>query len=66
MDRFELLIVGKFCLTFGVLLGIPIWQLYSLRRERRDPDRLSKSRLHQGRTSPLLCQKVPELSSDSS
>ncbi len=35
MDSFTVLIVGKFLLTFGVLLGIPLWQLYSLRRERR-------------------------------
>lgn len=35
MSHFEILILGKFLLTFSVLLGIPIWQLYSLRRERR-------------------------------
>ncbi len=35
MNSFEILILGKFLLTFSVLLGIPIWQLYSLRRERR-------------------------------
>lgn len=35
MNNFEILILGKFLLTFSVLLGIPIWQLYSLRRERR-------------------------------
>ena len=35
MNNFEILILGKFLLTFGVLLGIPIWQLYALRRERR-------------------------------
>lgn len=34
MTNFEILILGKFLLTFSVLLGIPIWQLYSLRRER--------------------------------
>ena len=34
MDHFEMLILGKLFLTFGVLLGIPVWQLYSLRRER--------------------------------
>lgn len=36
MDSYEILIVGKFLLTFGVLLGIPIWQLYSLRRKPGD------------------------------
>ncbi|TCO78518.1 hypothetical protein [Chromatocurvus halotolerans] len=35
MSNFEVLILGKFLLTFSVLLGIPLWQLYSLRRERR-------------------------------
>lgn len=35
MNKFEILILGKFLLTFSVLLGIPIWQLYTLRRERR-------------------------------
>ena len=34
MDSFEAMILGKFFLTFGVLLGIPVWQLCILRRER--------------------------------
>lgn len=34
MDGGELLILGKLLLTFGVLLGIPLWQLYALRKER--------------------------------
>lgn len=42
MDSFTVLIVGKFLLTFGVLLGIPLWQLYSLRRDRRAQHRDSR------------------------
>ncbi len=34
MNGAELMILGKLILTFGVLLGIPLWQLFSLRRER--------------------------------
>ena len=34
MDGGELMILGKLLLTFGVLLGIPLWQLYTLRKER--------------------------------
>lgn len=39
----ELLIYGKFLLTFGVLLGIPIWELWRLRQERRARDRAGKT-----------------------
>lgn len=35
MDPYSTLMLGKFLLTFGVLLGIPAWELYSLRREAR-------------------------------
>ncbi|WP_405228758.1 hypothetical protein [Lentisalinibacter sediminis] len=28
------MILGKLLLTFGVLLGAPLWQLYTLRKER--------------------------------
>jgi hypothetical protein len=35
MDSYSTLMLGKFLLTFGVLLGIPAWELYSLRREAR-------------------------------
>jgi len=28
------MILGKLLLTFGVLLGVPLWQLYVLRKER--------------------------------
>ena len=39
MSKGEILIIGKLLLTFAVLLGIPLWELYSLRRERtRDDD----------------------------
>lgn len=34
MNGAELMILGKLLLTFGVLLGIALWQLYALRRER--------------------------------
>ncbi len=34
MNGAELMILGKLILTFGALLGIPLWQLYALRRER--------------------------------
>jgi len=39
-DR-EIMIVGKLVLTFGCLLGLPIWELWKLRRdasETRDDD----------------------------
>ncbi|MEQ8857400.1 MAG: hypothetical protein RIC56_02020 [Pseudomonadales bacterium] len=35
MTGAEILIFGKLALTFGVLLGVPCWELYRLRRERR-------------------------------
>jgi hypothetical protein len=35
MDPYSTLMLGKFLLTFGVLLGIPAWELYSLRRDAR-------------------------------
>lgn len=35
MEGGELMILGKLLLTFGVLLGVPLWQLYALRKERR-------------------------------
>jgi hypothetical protein len=35
MDNGEILILGKLLLTFGVLLGIPAWELWRLRRDRR-------------------------------
>jgi len=28
------MVLGKLLLTFGVLLGMPLWQLYALRKER--------------------------------
>lgn len=34
MNSGEILILGKLLLTFGVLLGIPVWELYRLRRDR--------------------------------
>jgi len=48
MDSYEILILGKFLLTFSVLLGIPAWQLYSLRRDRRmdERSRASEGGLH--------------------
>lgn len=48
MDHFQTLILGKFFLTFSVLLGIPIWQLYSLRRERLADER-ARARVHPAR-----------------
>lgn len=41
MSSDEILIVGKLLLTFGVLLGLPIWELVSLRREQRGEARRS-------------------------
>jgi len=32
-DR-EFMIVGKLVLTFGCLLGLPLWELWKLRRSR--------------------------------
>lgn len=32
MSSAEILIFGKAVLTFGCLLGIPLWELYRLRR----------------------------------
>lgn len=37
MSKGELLMFGKLALTFLVLIGIPAWELYSLRRERSKP-----------------------------
>ena len=39
MGKGELLIIGKLALTFAVLLGIPLWELYSLRRDRLQQNR---------------------------
>lgn len=38
MQGGELMILGKLLLTFGVLVGLPLWELYSLRREDRSAD----------------------------
>ena len=35
MTKGELLILGKLLLTFAVLLGIPLWELYALRKDGR-------------------------------
>lgn len=35
-DR-DLMILGKLILTFGCLLGIPLWELWKLRRDQPDP-----------------------------
>ncbi len=35
MTKGELLILGKLLLTFAVLLGIPLWELYALRKDRK-------------------------------
>lgn len=32
MDGGELMILGKLALTFGILLGIPLWQWLAVRR----------------------------------
>jgi hypothetical protein len=32
----EIMILGKLLLTFGVLLGLPLWDLHRLSRERTD------------------------------
>lgn len=32
------MIVGKLTLTFGVLLGVPLWELYKLRKEMRETE----------------------------
>lgn len=31
----EIMILGKLALTFGLLLGLPLWDLYKLRKELR-------------------------------
>lgn len=36
-DR-EIMIVGKLILTFGCLLGLPIWELWKLRRAASGPE----------------------------
>jgi hypothetical protein len=51
-EGYTLMMAGKFLLTFGILLGFPLQQLWSLRRERR---------AHRGRGAPgqtKLRQKV--------
>jgi len=35
-DR-EFMIIGKLVLTFGCLLGLPLWELWKLRRLGSDP-----------------------------
>ena len=35
MTSSEILIFGKLFLTFAVLLGLPLWDLHRLRRDRR-------------------------------
>jgi hypothetical protein len=45
----ELLIIGKLLLTFAVLLGLPAWELYRLRRERRS----KRSRVERGDASEI-------------
>ena len=37
MSGGEVMIIGKLVLTFGLLLGLPLWELYKLRRERSEP-----------------------------
>jgi hypothetical protein len=37
-DR-EFMILGKLALTFGCLLGLPIWELWKLKRLRSAPER---------------------------
>ena len=44
MSKGELLIIGKLALTFAVLLGIPLWELYSLRRDRLHDTRQKRQR----------------------
>lgn len=34
-EGYTLMMAGKFLLTFGILLGFPLQQLWSLRSERR-------------------------------
>lgn len=38
MDKGAILIIGKLVLTFAVVLGIPLWELYALRRDRETGD----------------------------
>ena len=38
MTKGELLSLGKLLLTFAVLLGIPLWELYALRKDGRTDD----------------------------
>jgi len=37
MTPAAIMVIGKLVLTFGLLLGLPLWDLYRLRRERRRP-----------------------------
>jgi hypothetical protein len=34
VTRPEILMLGKLALTFAVLIGIPAWELYALRKDR--------------------------------
>lgn len=57
MSSSEILILGKLFLTFTVLLGLPLWDLYRLRRDRAgrgagDPGR----RRTRGTGRPLPCR----------
>ncbi|MEJ2602324.1 MAG: hypothetical protein P8172_03395 [Gammaproteobacteria bacterium] len=49
MSGAELMILGKLLLTFGVLLGLPLWELYRLGRERRRREAVSGASADAGR-----------------
>jgi hypothetical protein len=42
-DR-EFMILGKLFLTFGCLLGLPIWELWKLKRDRAAPVRETREK----------------------
>ena len=48
MSKGELLIIGKLTLTFVVLLGIPLWELYGLRKDRLRRERMDTDESDRG------------------
>jgi hypothetical protein len=53
-DR-EFMILGKLVLTFGCLLGLPLWELWKLRRDRSS----AAQEAAEGERNPLGHGKPP-------
>ena len=61
MSSDEILIGGKLLLTFGVLLGLPLWELFSLRREQhRERRRRVDQQPPAAPTKNLACARAVE------